>query len=259
MYGYRALICALAIVALGGCVNASNDNGGGPDNTANTGSTGSAGTNGAARGSFFGNGDVTANSQGGHTVNGSVTVRDGDKSGDLSTVNGGIHVGQRATIDGATTVNGSIDIGNHAIADAIKTVNGSISVDDDARIEHAITAVNGSLTLRNGAEVDGSISNVNGTIRLNGAHVAGGIQTVGGDIYLEGASHVEGGILVHQPQSQSWFRETRDPRIVIGPGSVVQGELRFERKVELYVSDKATIGPVVGATPVRYSGEGPVG
>lgn len=256
MYRYRALICALAILAVGGCVNASNDNGGG---SANTGSTGSAGTNGAARGSFFGNGDVTANSQGGHTVNGSVTVKDGEKSGDLSTVNGGIHVGQRASIDGATTVNGSIDLGSHAVADSIKTVNGSISVDDDARVQHAITAVNGSLTLRSGADVDGSISNVNGTIRLNGAHVAGGIQTVGGDIYVEGASHVEGGILVRRPQSQSWFRETRDPRIVIGPGSVVQGELKFERKVELYVSDKATIGPVTGATPVRYSGEGPVG
>jgi cytoskeletal protein CcmA (bactofilin family) len=248
MHRSRALICALAALALGGCINASNDNGG---------SNSSGG--GTATGSFFGNGDVTADSRGGHTVNGVVRVRDGDKSGDLSTVNGEIHVGEKAIVDGATTVNGSIDVGNHATADTLKTVNGSISLDDGARIQHGITTVNGALTLRSGAEVDGGISNVNGTIRLNGAHVEGGIQTFGGDIYVEGASHVEGGIVVKQPQSQGWFRETRDPRVVIGPGSVVQGELRFERKVELYVSDKATIGPVVGATPVRYSGEGPVG
>jgi len=248
MHRNGTLICALAVLALGGCINASNDS---------SGSKGSGG--GAATGSFFGNGDVTADSQGGHTVNGAVRVRDGDKSGTLSTVNGEIHVGEKATVDSAATVNGSIDVGNHATAATLKTVNGSISLDDGARIEHGITTVNGSLTLRMGAEVEGGISNVNGTIRLNGSHVAGGIQTFGGDIYVEGASHVEGGIVVKKPQSQSWFRETRDPRVVIGPGSVVQGELRFERKVELYVSDKATIGPVVGATPVRYSGEGPVG
>lgn len=248
MHRNCTLICALAALALGGCINASNDNGGSSSSGA-----------GAATGSFFGNGDVTADSRGGHTVNGAVRVRDGDTSGDLSTVNGEIHVGEKATVDAATTVNGSIDVGNHATAAVLKTVNGSISLDDGARIQRGITTVNGSLTLRSGTEVEGGISNVNGTIHLNGAHVAGGIQTFGGDIYVEGASHVDGGIVVKKPQSQSWFRETRDPRVVIGPGSVVQGELRFERKVELYVSDKATIGPVVGATPVRYSGEGPVG
>jgi len=251
MHRYRILICALAVLALGGCINAN-------DNSSGVKSNGSGSGNGSA-GSFFGQGDVTADSHGGHTVNGTVRVRDGDKSGDLSTVNGGIRVGERATIDGATTVNGGIDIGNHATADALKTVNGSITLDDGARVQHAITAVNGSLTLRQGTEVDGRITNVNGGIHLNGAHVAGGIETTSGDIYVEGGSHVEGGILVRQPQSESWFRQTRDPRVVIGPGSVVQGELRFERKVELYVSDKATIGPVIGAKAVRYSGEGPVG
>jgi hypothetical protein len=44
---------------------------------------------------------------------------------------------------------------------------------------------------------------------------------------------------------------------VIGPGAVVKGELRFEREVRLYVSDTATIGNVVGATPVKFSGDRP--
>ena len=45
------------------------------------------------------------------------------------------------------------------------------------------------------------------------------------------------------------------PRIVVGPRSRVGGTLNFERKVLLYVSDQATIGPVQGATVVKYSGE----
>ncbi len=35
----------------------------------------------------------------------------------------------------------------------------------------------------------------------------------------------------------------------------IQGELRFEREVKLYVSDKAIIGPVTGATPISFSGD----
>jgi hypothetical protein len=37
----------------------------------------------------------------------------------------------------------------------------------------------------------------------------------------------------------------------------VQGDLRFERKVRLYVSDKATIGTVTGATAMTFSGDTP--
>ena len=39
----------------------------------------------------------------------------------------------------------------------------------------------------------------------------------------------------------------RIPRVVIGPNATVQGELRFEREVELFVHPSAKIGPVVGA------------
>jgi hypothetical protein len=66
--------------------------------------------------------------------------------------------------------------------------------------------------------------------------------------------------LVRRKSSSGWFNwESSGPRIVIGPGASVQGELRFERKVQLYVSDRATIGPVSGATAIRFSGEDPPG
>ena len=45
--------------------------------------------------------------------------------------------------------------------------------------------------------------------------------------------------------------------IEIGPGASVQGPLRFEGGVKRYVSDRATIGPVTGATPIPFSGDTP--
>ena len=50
---------------------------------------------------------------------------------------------------------------------------------------------------------------------------------------------------------------SEDPSIIIGPGATVQGELRFERKVRLFVSDRATIGTVTGATAVSFTGDNP--
>src|SRR5258708_32992392 len=113
----------------------------------------------------------------------------------------------------------------------------------------------GGVTLPNGGEIAGSLVNVNGKIRLSSGHVAGGIKTVNGNVSIMGSSHVEGGILVEKPNSVLFNSE--DPVIVIGPGAVVQGDLRFERRVKLYVSDKATIGTVTGATPIMFSGDNP--
>jgi predicted acyltransferase (DUF342 family) len=236
-----ALLIPLVLVGallLSGCFNASEGGGGGGNHAPS-----------------FGSGDVTAGHDGAHTVNGSVRVPDGEQTGSVGTVNGSIRVGEKATLQGAQTVNGSIDLGSHAGADSLTTVNGSITLSDDARVAHAVTSVNGALTLHNGSEVDGSLTNVNGTIELDTARVGGGIHTSNGDINVGAHSHVDGGILV--TKSSGLFQFMHEPRVVIGPGAVVNGELRFERKVELYVSDKATIGPVVGANPVRYSGEAP--
>jgi hypothetical protein len=206
------------------------------------------------------NSDLTASGAGGtRTVNGSIHVPAGQANGDIATVNGSIHVDDNAALTEAHTVNGSIGIGAHATANSLNTVNGGITLADGAHISHDISSVNGGLTLKNGADVDGPIANVNGDIVLQGAHVAGGITTVNGDINVGSNSHVEGGILVKR-ESSSWFHfGNSKPKIVIGPGAVVQGNLHFEREVALYVSDTATIGPVSGATPVKFSGPNPPG
>jgi cytoskeletal protein CcmA (bactofilin family) len=136
-------------------------------------------------------------------------------------------------------------------------VNGSIELGSGARASGSVASVNGDLTLGDGAEISGSLSNVNGKISLTAAHVGGGIKTVTGSMNISGASRVEGGILVEKPSSELVPLVRDVPRIVIGPGATVQGELRFERPVQLFVSDKATIGTVTGATPIPFSGERP--
>jgi DUF4097 and DUF4098 domain-containing protein YvlB len=192
---------------------------------------------------------------GSNKVNGSVHVAAGKEAGSAHTVNGSIHIDENAAVTSAGTVNGSVHLGAHATAKSLNTVNGSVSLAEGAHATGSVDSVNGDLTLSDGADVGGGISNVNGKITLTAAHVGGGIRTVSGSINIGGASHVEGGILVKKPSGNLFSSD--DPIIVIGPGATVQGDLRFERKVRLFVSDKATIGTVTGATPVSFTGDTP--
>jgi DUF4097 and DUF4098 domain-containing protein YvlB len=189
-------------------------------------------------------------------VNGAIHVAAGQQVNDVSTVNGSLHVASGARVHKASTVNGAVELGDKAQADSIDTVNGAITLGSGSRISGEVGAVNGSLRLARGAEVGGRLRNVNGAIVLDAAHVAGGIATVGGDITVGANSRVEGGILVNKPSG--WFNvNNRTPLVVIGPHAVVQGTLEFRREVLLKVSDSAQIGPVQGATVVKFSGATP--
>jgi hypothetical protein len=199
--------------------------------------------------------DISVDGDGSTKINGSVRIPAGKAAEEARTVNGSIHIDDNAAVTSATTVNGSIRLGEHATATSAKTVNGAIVLGAGSHVSESAGSVNGDLTLADGAEVAGHLTNVNGKIGLTAAHVAGGIKTVNGSISIMGTSHVEGGIMVDKPTGIMFGSE--DPVIVIGPGAVVQGDLRFERKVKLYVSDKATIGTVIGATAVPFSGETP--
>ena len=189
-------------------------------------------------------------------VNGSVRVEAGQHAGTVSTVNGAVHIAGGAVVRKTRTINGAIELSDKAQANELGTVNGSISLGSGSRVSGQVDAVNGSLHLAPGADVGGKLSNVNGSIVLDNAHVAGGIETVGGDITIGADSHVEGGILVDKPNG--WFNfNSRTPLVIIGPHAVVQGTLEFRRDVVLKVSDSAQIGPVKGATVVKFSGAQP--
>lgn len=192
-------------------------------------------------------------------VMGSINIGSDQHTGDVSTVNGSIHIGENAVVGQADTVNGSITVERHATAAKLVTVNGSIHLNEAVRVTGTVQAVNGTLTVANGADVAGRLANVNGAIRVAAAHVGGLIDTATGDIELGPNAHIDGGIHVEKDSGWFhfwfWFEDT--PRVVVGPGSVVGGTLSFERSVKLYVSDRATIGPVEGATAVRFSGDHP--
>ena len=201
-------------------------------------------------------------SSGSHAINGSIHVSAGAPGGEVSTINGSIHADDNAQFSAGHTVNGNISLGDHASAVSLTTVNGGISLGDGAHVTATVTTVNGTLSLHPGAQVGGRLANVNGTIILfPGATVNGGITTVNGNIDVGANSHVHGGITVHKPSTGffHWWSESDKPRVVVGPGAVIDGPLRFERAVRLDVSDTATIGQVTGATPVKFSGDRPPG
>jgi hypothetical protein len=131
-------------------------------------------------------------------------------------------------------------------------------VRDAGRVEGDASSVNGKLEIETGAEIGGDLENVNGRIRVDGARVKGRVKTVGGDIEIGAGAKVDGGILVEKPNQWGWGgSKSRAPRVVIGPNAVVNGELVFEREVELFVSERAKVGKITGATAKMFAGERP--
>jgi DUF4097 and DUF4098 domain-containing protein YvlB len=192
-------------------------------------------------------------------INGSIEVASGAHKGDLSTVNGSILVGSDAVVGQVKTINGDLKFESGATAKAATTVNGSITVRDGGHLQGNVQAVNGSLHVKN-ADVSGDITNVNGSIHVDGAHVGGSIDTVAGNITLGPNAHLDGNVVVEKDNSWHFgFFSTPPPVpvVVIGPGTVVKGTMRFERAVKLYVSDHATIGAVQGAEAIKFSGDHP--
>jgi len=180
------------------------------------------------------------------TVNGSVEATPGQTYDTLSAVNGEVHVGRGATVETAKTVNGEIEIEADARVGTVSTVNGSLDIGEGATVTHEASTVNGELTLGQRSQVGGDVSTVSGEIELKGAEVAGSVSTVNGDIELANGARVRGNLLVKRPNSGWKMHEGNPVKVHICATCVVEGELRFERPVELRVENGAKIGKVVG-------------
>ncbi len=206
--------------------------------------------------------DDGAESNGESSVNGKITVGyDATVTGGLSTVNGTIRIGDNASIEDAETVNGGIRVGDGVRGDDLETVNGSIDIGTGAVFGGSVTAVNGGVTVERGSTVEGDVGNVNGDIELRGATVGGDVSTVAGDVEVLEQSVVRGNVVIEEPGGWWNNKRGRTPKIVIGPGSRVEGVIRVEREAELYISDTAEVGGVEGVMglddAVRFSGERP--
>ena len=212
------------------------------------------------------------------SVNKSISIDDGAQSGGQSTVNGSISVGASAIVDGSIetvngtiriddnvqlkdvgTVNGSIRIGNGLVADDVESVNGSIRIGENAVIAGEVSAVNGKIELGPGGSVDGDVGNVNGELKIIGSEVGGDVSTVSGDVWVIDNATVRGDVLIER--SRGWGSRRKKPKVVIGPGSRVEGEIIAEREIELYISDSAQVRAVSGEASLddaeRFSGSRP--
>jgi len=202
-------------------------------------------------------------SDGESSVNGSITVGEGAVvTGSLGTVNGSIRVGDNAQVEEVETVNGSLTIGSGVKSGELSTVNGAIEVGADTKVDGAIEAVNGRISLQTGSSVSGYVENVNGAISLVGSEIGGNLSTVNGNIDLSDASVIKGDIIVEKPGGWSFgWNKSRTPEITIGPGSRVDGIIRLEREVKLFISETAKVGGVEGEMSlddaVRFSGKRP--
>ena len=201
-------------------------------------------------------------SDGESTVNGSITIGEGATvAGDISTVNGSVRIEQGATIGDAETVNGGLRIADRVKSQDLSTVNGAIRLAEEVTVEGEVSAVNGRIQVGGGSKVAKHLGNVNGSIELNGSEVGGNLTTVNGDIELADGAVVRGDLIVEKPGGWGWNKSNKKPRIVIGPGSRVEGVIRLEREVKLYISESAEVGGVEGEMgmddAIRFSGKRP--
>jgi len=207
--------------------------------------------------------EAGSEADGASTVNGSITVGSGATvTGGLETVNGAIRVENDAVVKDLETVNGSIKVGSGAQAGDIDGVNGGIRVGENVSINGEISVVNGKIGVDAGSTVSEDLSNVNGEISITGAEIGGNLSTVNGDVSLLGGANLHGDLTIEKPGGINWSsKNSRIPRIVIGPGSKVGGNIIVEREVELYISETAEVGGVSGVMDmdqaVRFKGDRP--
>src|SRR5271168_3374188 len=82
--------------------------------------------------------DDSFDSDGSHSVNGSLHVPADKEPIDVTTMNGSIRIDENAAVLSATTVNGGIHVGAHATAVTLKTVNGSITLGSGAHVSAGV-------------------------------------------------------------------------------------------------------------------------
>jgi DUF4097 and DUF4098 domain-containing protein YvlB len=184
------------------------------------------------------------------TVNGAVRAEPGVTYGNLSAVNGDVRVGRGASADHAKTVNGEIVVEEDAKLGEVETVNGSLDIRDGVTVARTASTVNGSVELGRRTHVGGDVSTVSGEIELNGAEVTGKLVTTNGDIELRDGARVLGGIHVRKNNGWSWSKD--DPiKVHVCSTCVVEGDLRFDRPVELRVDQGGKVGQVIGESVKR--------
>ncbi len=190
-------------------------------------------------------------------VNGRIEIgSECEVKGEVSNVNGRIQIGSDSRALDISNVNGRISLGDGVLIDGdVSSVNGRIELGRGSRVTGGIESVNGRISASEGVEIKGRVSSVNGAVEMRGSR-AEALVTNNSGIVLDEGAFIAGALTVRKSQGIS-FNAGSPPKIVIGREVTVEGPLKFEREVELYVHETATVGEITGAEAVRYSGDEP--
>ncbi len=192
------------------------------------------------------------------TVNGSIKVGENSKVGDLSTVNGSVKVAALSSVGEAETVNGSIVLSDGVKAVSVETVNGSIKLGESCFVEKNVETVNGSIIAKSACEIGGDIETVNGKISVTNTFVKGSITAVNGKILILDQSEVSGDIVIKKSKGFFNTSKKKKPIVVLGKGVQIDGDLQFEKPVQLYIHESLEIDSDVEYAEVEtFSGDMP--
>ena len=173
---------------------------------------------------------------------------------------GNFRIGSGSTIRNAKTVNGTLNIAAGVETEHLSTVNGAVTIGESVSVDGDVSAVNGSITIEKLATVRGEVGNVNGRIVVDGARVDANVKTVTGDIRLRDAV-IGGDLVVEKPGMWTRSDKKRKPRVIVGPGSRVEGKIIVEHEIELFISESAEVGDVTGVMSLEdattFSGDEP--
>jgi len=189
-----------------------------------------------------------------NTVSGDIHVVGGSSAGSLHSVSGDITVDGDATIGKAATTSGNLKMADGVRAKGLETVSGNLALGRRVEVDGNLASISGDIFVDRGGKLSGDITSVSGNIGLVQTELKGDITFVSSDVTVGVGSHVGGRLKLKKP---TFSNLSRPPRVVIGPGAVVDGPLEFGLPVKLYVHDTARIGPVTGATAVPFSTPAP--
>ena len=192
-----------------------------------------------------------------NTVSGDIDLASKATAGAVVTVSGDIHAGDDVQMGDVQTVSGDIRFGMRARSGSAQTVSGDVRFGEGGQLARAET-VSGDVFIARGGRVARGVQTVSGAIGLVASDVGGDVLTYTGNVTVGIGSHVRGGLTVRKPNQNNGIRvlnlriKPNPPRIVIGPNARVDGALRFEHQVKLYVHASARTGPISGASPIRF-------
>ena len=191
-------------------------------------------------------------------INRSVRVEAGREVGNIDLINGSIELGDDSSAGALDSINGSIRLGERVTVRNIDATNGRIRAGAQLTVRGSVDATTGSVWLGAGGNIQGDLDALNGSMELHSTRIGGAIKSVNSSLDTGPNSSIVGGIRYRK--ADGWFNNignSKPPRVVIGPGSKVVGPMQFEREVELWVHESASIGELVGAEARRYAGERP--